>query len=77
MARAEQPAKSDNSHHKTISEMMADTALVTEAIRAGAREARRLHILHRQPMVGMQDGKIVWTSPEELEAMEAQSDEPV
>ena len=71
MAKADQPdVKPDEPREKTISQMFAEVTPIEEAVKAGAREALLRHKLLRQPAVTMHDGKIVWISPDELDALE-------
>jgi hypothetical protein len=48
------------------SELMADHALITEAIARGVREAVLQHARAGRPVPIWQDGKVVWIPPDEI-----------
>ena len=49
-----------------ISELMADSALITEAIRRAVREAVLEHARAGRPVATWHNGKVVWIPPEEI-----------
>lgn len=50
----------------SISELMADHTLITEAIRRGVREAVLDHARAGRPVATWQNGKVVWIPPAEI-----------
>ena len=53
-------------HPRSISEMIDDDDLMTEAIRQGVREALLSHARAGNSVPISENGKIVWLSPEEI-----------
>ena len=51
---------------KNISELVADSDLMTEAIRQGVREELLSHARAGNPVPVSENGEIVWLSPEEI-----------
>lgn len=51
-----------------IEEALADRERLTEALAAGVREALRKHKQAGNPIVIWRDGKMVWLTPEEIQA---------
>jgi hypothetical protein len=49
-----------------ISEILADKALITDALRRAAREAILRHAREGQPVATWQNGKVVWVSAVEV-----------
>jgi len=60
----------------SISELLGDNALVTEAIARGVREALLQHARAGLPAAETRDGKVVWITPEEILARFAEPNEP-
>ena len=54
---------------RSISELMADHTLITDAIRRAVREAVLQHAIAGNPVATWRDGKVVWISPEEILAL--------
>lgn len=52
-----------------IDVLIRDEAVVTKALRKGAREAMKRHIAAGVPMVSWEDGKVVEIPPEKLAEM--------
>jgi hypothetical protein len=52
-----------------IDALISDEKVVTEAIRKGAREAMKKHIMAGVPMVSWENGKVVEIPPEKLAEM--------
>ena len=50
----------------SVSELLADTGRVTNAVREAGRNARLLHKRMGVPLVVWQDGKVVEIPPEEI-----------
>ncbi|MGH7172255.1 MAG: hypothetical protein ACRELF_00495 [Gemmataceae bacterium] len=50
----------------SISELLADHALITEAINRAVREAVLKHAREGQPVATWQNGQVVWIQPEEI-----------
>jgi hypothetical protein len=57
-----------------IDVLITNEAVVTEALRKGAREAMKRHIAAGVPMVSWEDGKIIEISPEKLAVMLQKND---
>jgi hypothetical protein len=53
-------------HPRSISEMIDDDDLMTEAIRRGIREALLSHARAGNSVPISENGKIVWLSPEDI-----------
>ena len=53
----------------SISELLADHELVTEAIRRAVRESVLKHARLGQPVATWQNGTVVWVSPAEILAL--------
>ena len=51
---------------RTISEMVADSELMTEAIRQGVREELLSHARAGNSVPVTENGQIVWLSPDEI-----------
>ena len=51
---------------RSVSEMIADTALMTEAIGKGVREALLSHARAGNSVPVSENGTVVWLSPEEI-----------
>ena len=51
---------------RTISEMIADSALMTEAIRQGVREELLSQARAGNSVPSSENGQIIWLSPEEI-----------
>jgi hypothetical protein len=56
----------NESPRRSISELLADHALITEAIRRAVRAAVLQHARAGQPVATWQDGKVVWVGPDEI-----------
>ena len=52
-----------------IDALIGDEAVVTRALRKGAREAMKRHIAAGVPMISWEDGKVVEIPPEKLAEM--------
>jgi hypothetical protein len=52
-----------------IDDLIVNDEPITEAIRRGAREAMKRHIMAGVPMVSWADGKVLEISPDELARM--------
>jgi hypothetical protein len=50
----------------SISELLANHALITEAINRAVREAVLNHARAGQPVATLQNGQVVWIQPEEI-----------
>ncbi len=50
----------------SISELLADHSLVTEAINRVVRQAVAQHAQAGQPVATWQDGKVIWIQPHEI-----------
>jgi hypothetical protein len=50
----------------SISEILADHALITEAINRAVREAVLKHAQAGQPVATWENGKVVWIPPQEI-----------
>jgi hypothetical protein len=59
------------SRPKDIDAIFREGTPIDEAMKAAARDAVQLHKEKGLPLVGWRDGKIVWVTPEEAEAMAA------
>lgn len=57
-----------------IDALITNEAVVTEALRKGAREAMKKHIAAGVPMVSWEDGKVIEISPEKLAVMLQKND---
>lgn len=51
---------------RSISELLADHALINEAINRAVREAVLKHARAGQPVATWQNGQVVWIQPEEI-----------
>ena len=51
---------------RTVKELFEDGRAIDEALKEGARDARRLHIAFGNPMATWQDGQVVEIPPEEI-----------
>jgi hypothetical protein len=51
---------------RSISELLADDALITAAINRGVREAVLEHARAGRPVATWRDGKVVWIPPDEI-----------
>ena len=59
-----------------ISKLMADHALITEALRRAVREAVLEHARAGRPVATWREGKVVWIPPEEILARYASKPTP-
>ncbi|MGH2370855.1 MAG: hypothetical protein ACRDI2_21980 [Chloroflexota bacterium] len=59
---------------RDIGELLADTSLVTDALRQAAREALLRHQQAGLPVAIWRDGRVQWVAPEELDPSLAGSD---
>jgi hypothetical protein len=50
----------------TLKELFEDGRAIDEALKEGARDARRLHKAFGNPMATWQDGQVVWIQPEDI-----------
>lgn len=50
----------------SIADLMADHELITAAINRAVREAIRKHAQAGHPIATVEDGKVVWVTPEEI-----------
>jgi len=50
----------------TVKELFEDGRIIDEALREGARDARRLHKALGNPMATWKDGQVVWVQPENI-----------
>ncbi|MDL2259266.1 hypothetical protein LJB99_00085 [Deltaproteobacteria bacterium OttesenSCG-928-K17] len=57
-----------------IDDLIINDEPITEAIRQGAREAMKRHIMAGVPMVSWMDGKVIEIQPDELMKMLNESD---
>jgi hypothetical protein len=64
----------NGSRDLTLSERLADQALVDAALNKAAREAVLDHARAGNPVSTMRDGKVVWLQPEEVFALVAEMD---
>lgn len=51
-----------------IEEVIADRDRIASALAEGVKDALKLHKQAGNPIVVMQDGKMVWLKPEEIQA---------
>jgi hypothetical protein len=51
---------------RTIKELFENGRAIDEALKEGARDARRLHKALGSPMATWQDGQVVWIQPEDI-----------
>ena len=51
---------------RTVKELFEDGRAIDEALKEGARDARRLHKAFGNPMATWQDGQVVWIQPEDI-----------
>ena len=54
-------------HRDHIDELLADKEKLKAVVESAVREAVLRHKHAGCPIVGMQDGKLVWVKPEEIE----------
>jgi hypothetical protein len=59
-----------------ISELMADSELITSALTRAAREAVLKAVQAGKPVPAMRDGKVIWLAPEEARALLDQAKQP-
>lgn len=55
-----------NDKERSLSELIADTDLMTAAIRQGVREELLSHARAGNPVPESRDGQVVWITPEEI-----------
>lgn len=53
-------------HEPTLAERFNDRAIIDQALREAARDARRFHKAMGNPMATLIDGKVVWVQPEDI-----------
>jgi len=58
----------EESEKKDISRIIAEGTEIDKAIKQAVQKAVLQHKLAGNPIVGMQDGKMVWLKPEEIPA---------
>ena len=58
----------EESEKKDISRIIADRDRIASALAEGVKEALKRHKQAGNPIVVMQDGKMVWLKPEEIPA---------
>ena len=58
----------EESEKKDISRIIAEGTEIDEAVKQAAQKEVLQHKLAGNPIVGMQDGKMVWMNPEEIPA---------
>ena len=51
---------------RTIKELFENGRAIDEALKEGARDARRLHKALGNPMATWKDGQVVWIQPEDI-----------
>jgi hypothetical protein len=56
----------NNPPRRSISELMADHALISAAIQRAVREAVLQHARAGHPVATSKDGKVIWIPPEEI-----------
>jgi hypothetical protein len=61
----------------SIEKIFADPESILEAVREGARQAAREHMVDGRPMAVWRDGQVVWLPPEQfLEEIDQKSSRP-
>ncbi len=58
----------EESEKKDISRIIAEGTEIDEAVKQAVQKEVLQHKLAGNPIVGMQDGKMVWMKPEEIPA---------
>ena len=58
----------EESEKKDISRIIAECTEIDEAVKQAVQKEVLQHKLAGNPIVGMQDGKMVWMKPEEIPA---------
>ncbi len=58
----------EESEKKDISRIIADRDRIASALAEGVKDALKRHKQAGNPIVVMQDGKMVWLKPEEIQA---------